>query len=86
MITDAQIMEAFRGTNFGYGDGSEIGTVDFHRQLLEQGVLKKLVRYHSGHTLTQILIKLGLITEKLHVTIKGKEFIYEAFYEERYSG
>ncbi len=76
-LTDAQIEEAFQNTNFGHTN---------YRQLLEQGVLKKVVGYHSGYTLTQILIKLHLITEKLNLTTEGRDFLFNAFYQEKHSG
>ena len=58
-ITDDEIAAAFEGTNFGGAD---------HRKLLEQGVLKRLTGYHCGHTLTIIMRRLGLTTEKDNVT------------------
>lgn len=76
-ITDAEIYVAFENTNFGGAD---------HRKLLEQGVLKSLTGYHCGHTLTMIMRKLGLTTQKGNVTKKGKEFCMSAFYEMKHSG
>lgn len=79
-VSDAEIEAAFQNTNFG--DDSPA----FRRRLLAQGVLKKLVPYHSGHTLTQILIGLGLITPKLRITAKGRKFLFAEFYQEKFSG
>lgn len=76
-ITDANIAEAFEGTNFGGAN---------HRKLLEQGVLKRLTGYHCGHTLTMILRRLGLTTANDTVTKKGKRFAIEAFYSQEHSG
>ncbi len=76
-ISDNEIAVAFTNTNFGTTQ---------HRKLLEQGVLKKLVGFHSGHTLTQIMLKLGLIAPSLRVTLKGKAFLYQAFEDTRNSG
>ncbi len=76
-ITDAEIASAFEGTNFGGAD---------HRKLLEQGALKRLTGYHCGHTLTMIMRKLGLTTEKDTVTKKGKRFCMGAFYCQQHSG
>ena len=76
-ITDDDIAAAFDGTNFGGAD---------HRKLLEQGVLKRLTGYHCGHTLTVIMRRLGLTTEKDNVTKKGKTFAMGAFYQPKHSG
>lgn len=76
-VTDEDIEIAFRNTDFGGAN---------HRSLLEQGVLKKTVGYHSGWTLTQIMIKIGLTTEKGNITKKGRDFMFEAFYKEKHSG
>lgn len=76
-ITEAEIEEAFDGTNFGGAN---------HRKLLEQGVLKRLTGYHCGHTLTMIMRRLGLTTEKDTVTKKGKRFCIGAFYQQEHSG
>ena len=76
-ITDDEIAAAFNGTNFGGAD---------HRKLLEQGVLKQLTGYHCGHTLTMIMRRLGLTTEKDNVTKKGKVFAMGAFYQPKHSG
>ena len=36
------------------------------------------LRYHCGHTVTQIMVQMGLTTEKGRVTEKGRLFCYEA--------
>ena len=76
-ITDDEIAAAFDGTNFGGAN---------HRRLLEQGVLKRLTGYHCGHTLTMIMRRLGLTTEKDNATKKGKFFAMAAFYQQKHSG
>ena len=69
-VTDADIARAFDGTNFGRTD---------HKHLLALSVLKKkALRYHCGHTITQIMVRMGLTTEKGRVTEKGRLFCYEA--------
>lgn len=84
-ISDEEISVAFENTNFG--DDSP----EFRRKLLAQGVLKKLVPDHSGHTLTTIMKELGLIAihgkrEEVYVTALGKKFLFAEFYQEKFSG
>lgn len=79
-VSDEEIEAVFQNTNFG--DDSPT----FRRRLLAQGVLKKLVPYHSGWTLTTILIELGLITAKHNITAKGRKFLFAEFYQEKFSG
>ena len=68
-VTDADIARAFDGTDFGRTD---------HKHLLALSVLKKALNYHCGHTVTQIMVQMGLTTEKGRVTEKGRLFCYEA--------
>jgi len=78
IISDEEIEEAFKGSNFGGCDP---------RKLLEQGVLKRLTGYGTGWTLAQIMCGLGLTTKKRGaVTKKGKRFAMGAFYEIKHSG
>lgn len=79
-VSDEEIEVAFQNTNFG--DDSPA----FRRKLLEQGVLKRLVPYHSGWTLTCILHELGLMTKLGNITSKGRKFLYAAFQESKHSG
>lgn len=73
VITDKQIQDAFLNTNFGNRN---------HRRLLEVSVLKKLVDYHCGHTITCIMEKIQLIGKTGKVTMKGKKFIRQAYHQE----
>ena len=77
VISDAEIEAAFAGTNFGAA---------IPRKLLEQGVLKALTGYHSGHTLTTIMRKLDLITAREAVTAKGKRFVFWSFHQMEHDG
>lgn len=70
VVTDEEIKIAFLGTNFG---------TDKLRELLEASVLKKLVQYHCGHTITTIMTRMGLIDKKEVVTKKGISLIREAY-------
>lgn len=72
-VSDAEIKVAFANTNFGVAD---------HRTLLAQSVLKRLVGYYTGHTITNIMLDLGLLGRRTHlVTKKGKEFVAHAFHD-----
>lgn len=75
IISDAEIVEAFKNTRFGSDD---------HRKILIEGVRKTAINYHNGFTLTQIIRKLGL--GKQHgndagandLTEKGLNFLIQA--------
>lgn len=67
-VTEADIAKAFEGTNFGRTD---------YKQLLALSVLKTALRYHCGHTITHIMYRMGLTTQKGRVTEKGRLFCYE---------
>lgn len=69
IVSDQEITEAFGNGNFGVTD---------YRKLLEASVLKRLVDYHCGHTITTIMFKLGLTTKNNTVTKKGKRFVAKA--------
>lgn len=75
LVTEEQMQGAFQGTNFGHDD---------YRGLLAQGCIKALASWHQGHTLTNILQELRLIswnkqTGKIKVTAKGRHYIWLAF-------
>jgi hypothetical protein len=66
-VTDAEIAAAFDGANFGRAD---------HRKLLALSILKKALRYHCGHTITEIMITMGMTTRRGTVTERGRYFCY----------
>lgn len=70
VVTDAEIETAFDGTNFGHTN---------HREILNSSVLKKLVGYHCGHTITEIMRKLGLIGKTGKPTKRGVMLVREAY-------
>jgi len=82
-ISDQEIEEAFLGTNFG------VTGVDAYRKLLVASVMKKLVGYHCGHTITTIMKKMELIGVSEKVLIRGILFVRnsdEFFTATRYGG
>lgn len=76
VVSDDEIKRAFEGTNFGEVD---------HRKHLEQSVLKRLVEYGCGYTITRIMLRLGLINEREQVTEKGRRFLFSSFQDWRNS-
>jgi hypothetical protein len=68
LVSDEEIAFVFKNTNFGRTD---------YRQLLALSVLKKALKYHCGHTITQIMIKMDLTKEDGSVTEKGRRFCYK---------
>lgn len=70
VVTDEDIDKAFEGTNFGTKD---------YRTLLNYSVLKKLVGYHCGWTITCIMKELKLIGKTGKVTKRGILLVREAF-------
>lgn len=70
IVTDEEIQKAFQNTNFGTTE---------YRKLLEVSVLKKLVEYHCGWTITCIMRDLKLIGKSGKVTKKGILFVREAY-------
>lgn len=69
-VTDEEIAEAFLNTNFGITD---------YRAILKSAMLKKLVGYHCGHTITNIMEKLGLIGKSGKPIKRGIQFIRESY-------
>ena len=70
-MTDEVIMIAFEGTNFGRTD---------YRAFFGYSVLKKACHWHCGHTITTIMVELGLITPKAHrVTKLGRMFLSDCY-------
>lgn len=73
VVTDDDISRVFQNTNFGRSD---------YRVLLANSVMKKLIGFHCGHTITQIMIELKLISKGTEaVTVKGRRFLAQSFPE-----
>ena len=70
MITDKQLKNAFAYANFGKST---------KRNVVRYALLKVACGYHNGHTSQCIINELGLCTDNLKLTKKGKEYLYEAF-------
>lgn len=71
IISDAEIQEAFRGTNFGRTD---------FRELLRTSVFKKMLGYHCGYMITTIMKGLGLIGKTEKVTVKGRNLLRQEYH------
>ena len=69
-VSDDEIAEAFKNTNFGRTD---------YRELLQASVLEKLVGYHCGHTITTIMQELGLIGKTGKPTKRGIDMVRTAY-------
>lgn len=77
MFDDAQLTEAFKGTNFGMEN-----IPDNNRLILKGSLFKAAVGYHNGHTITQIMMRLGLIsTKSSRVTKLGLLYLREVQHE-----
>ncbi len=77
-VTDEEIAEAFLHTNFGHTK---------YRELLAASVLKRLVGYHCGYTITVIMQKMKLTGCSDVPTKRGRLFVRESFgYLMRVSG
>ena len=70
LLSDAEIISAFQGTNFGSTD---------YYELLCASVFKKLVGYHCGHTIESIMYKLNLIGKTGIPTKKGVALVREFY-------
>lgn len=70
ILTDDEIAAAFLGTNFGHTN---------YRELLESSVLKKMMGYHCGHTITTIMQQLRLIGKREKPTVRGRKLVREAY-------
>ena len=75
VISEAELQMVFAGTNFGTTE---------HRYLLHQAVLKKACGYHCGHTITAIMLELGVISKKepLLPTRKGRDLMRIALHKQ----
>lgn len=69
-VSDEELAKAFENTNFGHSR---------HRELLNASVLKKLVGYHCGHTITVIMKELKLIGKTGRPTKRGVQLVRDAF-------
>lgn len=69
-VTDEEIVEQFHGKNFGHNK---------HRELLNASVLKRLVGYHCGHTITEIMRAMGLVDQEGTPTQRGILLVREAY-------
>lgn len=72
VVSDSEVAVAFDGTHFGSSD---------HRRLLHVAVLKKACGYHCGHTITQIMLALGLVGATGLPTKKGRRFLALAYHD-----
>lgn len=71
-VSDAAIVTAFAHANFGGAD---------KRELLSASLMKSMLGYYSGHTITVIMAELGLISQKTgKVTAKGRDYLRHAFH------
>lgn len=69
-ITDEYIARHFEGTNYGHTN---------YRDIVGKGCLNAMAGYHNGYTTQCILIDMGLTTEKLRLTKRGREFLFWHF-------
>lgn len=67
IISDDELFEAFKNTNFG--------TLDF-RYIIAIATLKCLSGYAQGYTSKYVSTKLGLISPTYKVTAKGRQYLY----------
>lgn len=70
LLTDKEIEQAFKGTNFCHTK---------YRELLSASVLKKAVGYHCGWTITTIMKELKLIGKNETITKRGKLLLRESY-------
>lgn len=74
IVSDAQITEAFKNTNFGSQS---------HREVLAETLLKCAGGFYTGHTAKAIAIELGLVNRvKWKLTKAGGRYLFYA-YEKR---
>lgn len=69
-ITDEYIARHFEGTNYGHTN---------YRDIVGKGCLSAMAGYNNGYTTQRILINMGLTTEKLQLTKRGREFLFWHF-------
>jgi hypothetical protein len=71
IVSDTEIESVWGNADFG-PDVTK-------REIIALGVLKYASGYHTGNTLQSILKQLGLLTIKLHLTKKGKAYLWSAY-------
>lgn len=69
-ITDEEIKEAFANSYSSHGD---------HRGLIAQAVLTMIGGYYSPFTITQIMMEMRLLTNRMYVTKRGRQFVCDYF-------
>jgi hypothetical protein len=67
-VHDYELEDAFAGTNFGPNPDK--------RNLVAECLLKIQANYSPGHTITEIVIELGMLTRKGNITKRGRRFMY----------
>lgn len=77
LVSDEQIEDAFKGTNFG----DNYDNTPSKRCLIGQCLLKLNCGYNDGHTIKQICRELNLVTSKFNLNKKGKEFLFRCYYD-----
>jgi hypothetical protein len=70
IISDERVNDVMCFTDFGLP----------HRDVIKYALLKYATGYQTGSTAKYCLIEFGLISQKLVLTKKGKEYLYFAFY------
>ncbi|ACV50184.1 hypothetical protein [Delftia phage PhiW-14] len=77
VVSDAELVEAFKGTNFGTDD------VVFFREMLQASVLQQACGCSCGHTITGVMVELKLIGPNFHMpTKKGQRLMRLAFHKQ----
>ena len=70
IVTDSEMIIAIGNANFGIME---------NRDVIQYGLLKCACGYYQGHTSTQIITELKLITKAYKLTAKGKRYLWIAF-------
>jgi hypothetical protein len=77
MIDAADIEGAFRGTDFGGPEKTDIG----RRNQMVECIIKRACGYHDGYTIVSICRSLGLLDERECVTPNGLTWAFEQMRE-----
>ena len=70
LVSDKELENAFGNSDFGEKD---------KRVVLKHILLKFACSYSTGHSAKSIAFELGLITSKNVLSVKGKEYLFDAF-------